>query len=83
MSETTKERHTIHCRAGGKVVIDGDRVEVHLPGPVVVSRRKWVKYLTPHEEAQRAATYEDPRIVEAMLKEAFTAVPMKVYPDDD
>ena len=82
MSSQPKEKHTVHCRDGGKVVIDGDRVEVHLPGPIVVHRKHWVKYLLPREEAHRAINYAGSNRAEAMLEEAFSAVPMVVHPDD-
>lgn len=83
---STKEKHTVHCREGGKVVIDGNRVEVHLPGPIVVQRGQWVKYLTPREEARRSISYAtggNGNRIEAMIEEAFTAVPMVVHAERD
>lgn len=78
------EKHTVHCREGGKVVIDGDRVEVHLPGPIVVHRKQWVKWLSPREEASRALTYATGgNRAAAMLEEAFAAVPMTVHAEAD
>ena len=80
-----KEKHTVHCRNGGKVVIDGDRVEIHMAGPIVVRRKEWIVYLTPAEEARRALDYAKPSVAQAMLEEAFTAVRMTVHsdPSDD
>ncbi|WP_062114001.1 hypothetical protein [Aureimonas sp. AU40] len=76
------EKHTVHLRNGGKVVMEGDRCEIHLAGPIVVHRRHWIRLLSPREEVDRTLSYGESRGVEAALEEAFTAVPMTVYPDD-
>lgn len=76
------ERHIVHCKSGGKVVLDGDQVEIHLPGPIVIRRSKWIKYFTPKEEARRALDYAATTQANLMLEEAFTAVPMVVHDDD-
>lgn len=75
-------KHTVHCRNGGKVIIEGDRVEIHLPSPIVVTRSHWVKPLTPHEEARRSLD-RSTSTAHLMLEEAFTAVPMHVYWEND
>lgn len=77
------EKHTVHCRDGGKVVICGDEVEIHLAGPIKVRRQHWIRYFPPCEEVRRTMTGGTAtRRVEHMLEEAFGAVPMVVYPDD-
>lgn len=76
------DKNIVHLKEGGKVIIDGDRVELHLTGPLTFHRSHWVHYLTPSEEARRAFTYGGPeRALTAKLAEAFTAVPMIVYKD--
>lgn len=80
------EKHTIHCRDGGKVIIEGDRIEIHPPGPIVIHRSQWTRHLSPREEMQRALNRGGPYSrIEAMLEEAFKAVPMTVHadPSDD
>ncbi|WP_421358197.1 hypothetical protein [Agrobacterium rosae] len=77
----TTEKHIVHCRAGGKVIIDGDRVEIYLNGPIVVHRKQWCKYLTPLEEAERSFRYDAETTSKLMLEEAYEAVPMKVHKD--
>ncbi len=78
------DKHIVHCRNGGKVVIDGNRVEVHLPGPVIVHRKTWTKHFVPAEEVRRTLAFSDSnRPVEAMLEEAFQAVPQVVHYEDD
>ena len=76
------EKHIVHCRNGGKVIIEGDRVEIHPSEPIVVMRGHWVKYLSPSEEAHRALENIGRSAAREMLEEAFTAVPMHVYEDD-
>lgn len=77
------DKNIVHLRKGGKVVIDGDRVEVYLDGPVVFHRKHWVRHILPAEEASRClrGATEDP--VGSALVEAFAAVPMTVYREDD
>lgn len=80
------EKHTVHLREGGKVVIDGDRVELHLDGPLVFGRKRWTRYLTPQEEASRSFSYGGQEsALKERLAEAFRAVPMIVHedPSDD
>ncbi|MCR6502539.1 hypothetical protein MUO32_26280 [Shinella sp. CPCC 101442] len=77
------EKHTVHCRAGGKVVIDGDRVEIHLPGPIVVRRQSWTIHLSPAEEARRSISHNTISQPEKMLEEAFQAVPQVVHHEED
>lgn len=76
------EKHTVHLREGGKVVIDGDRVEVHFPGPFVTTRKQYNRFLSPDEEANRTLYGAGERMVAAMLAEAFRAVPIEVVRDD-
>lgn len=76
------DKHIVHLKDGDKVVIEGDRVELHLSGPLVFNRQHWTRYLAPREEASRAFNYGGPETaIRAKLEEAFTAVPMKVYKD--
>lgn len=79
------DKHTVHLREGGKVLIDGDRVEVHLSQPFVFHRKHWIRYFLPSEEARRtilAGGRSTDAVAEA-LAEAFAAVPMVVHPEDD
>jgi hypothetical protein len=76
-------KHTIHCRDGGKVVLNGDEVEVYLPEPIRLRRKRWIHYISPRVEVSRSLPFSSyASRVERMLEEAFTAVPMKVYPED-
>lgn len=78
------DKHTVHCRNGGTVIIDGDRVEVQLSEPIVFQRKKWTRYFVPSEEARRTMMYGGPETrIASMLEEAFQAVPMVSYPEDD
>ena len=77
------DKHTVHCRDGGKVVIDGDRVEIHLPGPIVVRRQSWTCHLSAAEEARRSMSYTAASQPEKMLEEAFRAVPQVVHHEED
>src|SRR5688572_15952825 len=47
---TAREKHTVHLPDGGKVVIDGDEVTVHLAEPIKVRRSHWIRYFSPAEE---------------------------------
>lgn len=76
------EVHTVHCKGGGKVRIQGDDIEVELPGPVRLRRQHWIRSLRPSEEARRTMDYAASSVVEMMLAEAFQAVPMKIYKED-
>ena len=76
------DKHTVHCRNGGKVVIDGDRVEVHLAGPLVLQRKHWTRYYVPAQEVERTLTYQSPLAgIRSMLEEAFRVVPQVVHRD--
>lgn len=79
------EKHTVHLREGGKVIIDETgRVELHLDGPLVFHRKCWVKYLQPSEEANRAVAYSNlTSPLTRQLAEAFTAVPIIVHREED
>lgn len=78
------ERNIVHCRNGRKVVIDGDRIEIHLEGPLVYHRSQWIHYLLPTEEVRRTMMQSGPETsIAAMMEEAFRAVPMVVYSGDD
>jgi hypothetical protein len=73
-------KHIVHCREGGKVIIDGDAVEVHLDGPIKITRKHWVRYFSPADEVRRTVLCSGYTArIEDMLKEAFAAVPMTVY----
>lgn len=77
------DRHTIHLADSSKVVIEGDRVEVHLGAPIIVHRKRWIRHFMPDEEVRRTllgTTYAKP-ITDA-LERAFTDVPMTAYPED-
>lgn len=76
------DKHIVHCRNGGKVIIDGDRVEVHLDGPLVYQRSQWITYFPPAEEARRTMMRGGPETsIAGMLTEAFRAVPQVVHRD--
>lgn len=78
------DKHTVHLRDGGKVIIDGDRVELHLAAPLVFHRKHWIQYFPPSVEASRAVSYAN--VAHALadkVAEAFAAVPMVVYREDD
>lgn len=78
------ERNIVHCRDGGKVVIEGDRIEVHLTGPVVVKRKSFTSFVHPRDEVRRTLQLSSPvKVIEAMLEEAFRAVPMTVYKEKE
>lgn len=75
-----KERNIVHCKDGGKVIIEGDRVEVYLTGPVVVTRKQFSSMFHPREEVRRTLQFSSPaKVIEGMLEEAFRAVPMTIH----
>ena len=76
------DKHIVHCRNGGKVIINGDRVEVHLDGPLVYQRSQWISYFPPAEEVRRTMMRSGPEnSIAKMLEEAFRAVPQVVHRD--
>lgn len=73
------DRNIVHCQDGGKVIIEGDRVEVHLPGPLVFHRKHFSSMYAPREEVRRTVQTSSYRTIEAMLEESFRAVPMTLH----
>ncbi|MEQ9634772.1 MAG: hypothetical protein RLW68_01675 [Devosia marina] len=78
------DKHIVHLREGGRVIIEGDRVEVHLTQPFTVHRKNWICHFSPAEEVRRTllCAGAGDAIAEALV-EAFTAVPMVAHPEDD
>jgi len=76
------DKHIIHLPEGGRVIIEGDRVEIHLAGPIVVQRKRWIRYFIPEEEVRRTLLACDVmRDIEKALVSAFSTAPMTVYPE--
>lgn len=76
------EKHTVHCRNGGRVVIEGDRVEIHLDSPLVYQRSQWTTYFPPAEEVRRTMMRGGAEVsIASMMEEAFRAVPQVVHPE--